>query len=88
MRLLTFGEQLFTRPWLGLPWRPALGGLLAGTVVAVLPECAGNGYEPLNALLDGTPTVTFVLLLLVGKCLATTASVSSGSPGAFSRPRS
>jgi CIC family chloride channel protein len=86
MRLLSQGEQLFRRPWLNLPWRPALGGVLAGAVVAMMPECAGNGYEPLNALLDGAPAVGFVALLLVGKCFATTASVSSGSPGGVFTP--
>lgn len=86
MRLLTFGERTFRRPWLKLPWRPALGGMLAGAVVAWLPECAGNGYEPLNALLDGASTTGFVVLLLLGKCVATTASVSSGSPGGVFTP--
>jgi len=86
MRLLTFGEDTFRRPWLKLPWRPAIGGVLAGAVVALLPECAGNGYEPLNALLDTESTAGFVALLLLGKCVATTASVSSGSPGGVFTP--
>lgn len=86
MRLLWFGERTFRQPWLALPWRPALGGVLAGLVIAVLPEVAGNGYEPLSALLDGGFTVGFVVLLLVGKCFATTASVSSGSPGGVFTP--
>jgi CIC family chloride channel protein len=36
--------------------------------------------------LDGEFTAGFVLLLLLGKCLATTASVSSGSPGGVFTP--
>jgi CIC family chloride channel protein len=51
-----------------------------------MPEVAGNGYEPLNALLDGRFAVTAVMMLLVGKCFATTASVSSGSPGGVFTP--
>jgi CIC family chloride channel protein len=86
MRLLAFGESAFRRSRLMLPWRPALGGAMAGVIVAVLPEVAGNGYEPLNVLLDGRLSVGFVTLLLVGKCLATTASVSSGSPGGVFTP--
>jgi CIC family chloride channel protein len=86
MRLLSWGEHLFRRPGLPLPWRPALGGMLAGAVVALLPEVAGNGYESLNQLLDGRFTVGFVALLLFGKCFATTASVSSGSPGGVFTP--
>ena len=86
MRVLSWGEALFRRAWLKPPWRSALGGLLAGALVAVLPEVAGNGYEPLNAMLNGAFTLKFTLLLLVGKCLATTASVSSGSPGGVFTP--
>ncbi|HEX2873410.1 MAG TPA: chloride channel protein [Polyangiaceae bacterium] len=86
MRLLSLGEQLFRQPWLKPPWRSALGGLLAGALVAVMPEVAGNGYEPLNAILNGSFAVKFTLLLLLGKCLATTASVSSGSPGGVFTP--
>ncbi len=86
MRLLWYGESTFRRSPLHLPWRPAAGGLLAGAIVALIPEVAGNGYEPLNVLLDGQFTVGFVALLLLGKCLATTASVSSGSPGGVFTP--
>jgi chloride channel protein, CIC family len=86
MRLLSLGEKLFRHPALPPPWRSAVGGLLAGGLIAVLPEVAGNGYEPLNALLNGQFALKFVLLLLLGKCLATTASVSSGSPGGVFTP--
>lgn len=86
MRLLSAGESAFARGWLPLPWRPAFGGAVAGLVVAAIPEVAGNGYEPLNGLLDGGTAIGFVALLLVGKCFATTASVSSGSPGGVFTP--
>jgi CIC family chloride channel protein len=86
MRLLSFGEQVFHRSRIGLPLRPALGGLLAGCAACFLPEIAGNGYEPLNALLDGELAPWFVLFLLLGKCFATTCSVSSGSPGGVFTP--
>lgn len=85
MRLLSLGERGFRR-WLALPWRSALGGLLAGVVIAALPQVAGNGYEPLNDLLDGRFTLGFVVLLLLGKAVATTASVGSGSPGGVFTP--
>lgn len=86
MRLLSLGEELFRQPWLRPPWRSALGGLLAGALVAVMPEVAGNGYEPLNALLNGALALEFTALLLLGKCVATTASVSSGNPGGVFTP--
>jgi CIC family chloride channel protein len=86
MRLLSLGELAFRRSRIGMPWRSAIGGFLAGMCAAYVPEVAGNGYEPLNGLLDGEFTAGFVLLLLLGKCLATTASVSSGSPGGVFTP--
>jgi chloride channel protein, CIC family len=86
MRVLALGEDTFQREGLRLPWRPALGGLLAGAIVALLPDVAGNGYEPLNTLLDGGFAPAFVAWLLLGKVFATTASVSSGSPGGVFTP--
>jgi CIC family chloride channel protein len=86
MLLLSSAEHWFRRSRLGLPWRPAVGGLLAGSVIALIPEVAGNGYEPLNTLLDERYALGFVALLLVGKCVATTASVASGSPGGVFTP--
>lgn len=86
MRVLTAGEHLFRREALPLPWRPALGGLVAGGVLALLPEVAGNGFEPLNALLDGRMAALAVAALILGKVVATTASVSSGSPGGVFTP--
>ncbi len=86
MRVLSLGERLFHHPKLKLPWRTALGGLLAGGVAAALPEVAGNGYEPLNELLDARYLLGFIAVLLVGKVVATVASVSSGSPGGVFTP--
>jgi CIC family chloride channel protein len=69
-----------------LPWRSAFGGLLAGGAITFLPEVAGNGYEPLNWILDGSFAPTFIGGLLLAKCFATCASVSSGSPGGVFTP--
>ncbi|MCC7541176.1 MAG: chloride channel protein [Deltaproteobacteria bacterium] len=85
-KLLAFGERLFRRERLPQPWRAALGGTVAGAIIAVLPEVAGNGFEPLNAILDGRVVVGVVALLVIGKSVATTASVSSGSPGGVFTP--
>jgi chloride channel protein, CIC family len=84
MRVLSWGEDVARK--VALPWRPALGGLAAGAMVAVWPEVAGNGYEPLSSVLDGRLAAQFVLVLLFAKLLATTASVSSGSPGGVFTP--
>jgi CIC family chloride channel protein len=86
MRLLATGERWFERTKLPQPWRAALGGTIVGAMALALPEVTGNGYEPLNLLLDEHYAVGLVALLVVAKALATTASVSSGSPGGVFTP--
>ncbi|HEY4057957.1 MAG TPA: chloride channel protein [Kofleriaceae bacterium] len=85
-RLVSFGERAFHRPWLKAPWRQALGGLCAGAVLVWLPSVAGNGYEPLNVILDGKMLVPAVAALLLAKAFSTMFSVSSGSPGGVFTP--
>lgn len=85
-RLVALGEHVFRRSWLRPPWRQALGGLGAGAVIVFVPAVAGNGYEPLNLVLDGTLPLGVVAALLVAKCVATTSSVASGSPGGVFTP--
>lgn len=85
-RLVAFGERAFRRRWLKPPWRQALGGLGAGAIIVFVPAVAGNGYEPLNHILDGTSPLAIVAALLVAKALATTSSVASGSPGGVFTP--
>jgi CIC family chloride channel protein len=86
MRMLARGELLFERARLPQPWRAGLGGLLVGVIVLALPQVAGNGYEPLNAILDGAVPLAPLLWLALAKSVATTASVSSGSPGGVFTP--
>lgn len=84
-RLVALGERVFPS-WLQPPWRQALGGLGAGAIIVFLPSVAGNGYEPLNTLLDGTSPIAVVAALLLAKAVATTSSVASGSPGGVFTP--
>jgi CIC family chloride channel protein len=85
-RLVRLGETLFRRAWLRPPWRQALGGLCAGAIIVAVPAVSGNGYEPLNKLLDGQSAIGVVVALLIAKAIATTASVGSGSPGGVFTP--
>jgi len=84
LRVLGLASRLFRK--LPLPWRPALGGLACGAILAVLPLVAGNGFEPLDALLDGKLAIATVALLLVAKPIATALAVGSGNPGGAFTP--
>lgn len=68
------------------PWRHAVGGLGAGTIAAAIPEVAGNGYEPLNTILDHSMTLALVAWLLLAKAIATASSVAAGNPGGVFTP--
>jgi CIC family chloride channel protein len=69
-----------------IPWRPALGGLVCGAILAFLPLTAGNGFEPLDALLDGKLAIAMIVWLLVAKPIATSIAVGSGNPGGVFTP--
>lgn len=86
MVMLERGERIFSSLRLPLPARAALGGLVVGLCALALPEVAGNGYEAINLVLGGSMSIPMMLVLLLAKPLATTASVSSGSPGGVFTP--
>jgi CIC family chloride channel protein len=68
------------------PYRAATGGLLVGAIAMWLPSVVGNGYEPLNRILDSPMALSALALLLVAKLVATSGSVASGVPGGIFTP--
>jgi CIC family chloride channel protein len=87
MKLLALGERAFA-PLARWPRavRAGLGGLVVGLILWQLPAVAGNGYEPLRAILDGGFALHTLVVLGIAKAIATTASVASGSPGGVFTP--
>jgi CIC family chloride channel protein len=83
---LALAEDWFERYPLSRPARAAAGGAIVGLIAILLPDVAGNGYEPLNAILDHRLPIATVTVLLVAKVLATSASVGSGVPGGIFTP--
>lgn len=86
MALLDGGRRLFAAIPGPAAARGALGGLLVGACALRFPEVAGNGYEVIQRTLDGSYGPAMLAVLLAVKALATTASVSSGSPGGVFTP--
>ena len=84
LRLLGAVDRLWRA--LPMPWRPAAGGLACGAILMVLPVAAGNGFEPLAALLDGKLALTVIGCLIVAKPIATALAVGSGNPGGAFTP--
>jgi CIC family chloride channel protein len=61
--------------------RILLAGLSMGLFGLWLPEVMGIGYDTLSSAMHGQYTVLFLLLLLVGKLLATSCVIGLGVPG-------
>lgn len=86
LRIINGVKSLFARTALPLPWRMALGGLLLGAVLMLIPEVAGNGYSVVFSLLHVSWAWHAVLLILVCKVLATALTVGSGAVGGVFTP--
>ena len=85
-RILSSFEAWFDRHPTPQPFRAMIGGALVGAIAVWLPAVAGNGYEPLNAMLDEPAIMSAVVLLLAAKVIATNGSVASGVPGGIFTP--
>ena len=73
--------------WKGPKWqRPAVGGILLGGVLLVLPEMYGVGYPVLGNSIAGRYAVAFLLVLLIGKMVATSLTIGIGGSGGVFAP--
>ena len=80
-------EDLCDRLWRGPEWlRPAVGGLVLGGVLLVLPQMYGVGYPVLGRAVGGGYALGFVLVLLVGKIFATSLTIGIGGSGGVFAP--
>jgi len=89
-RVLYAIEDLCDAAWerTGLPeWaRPAVGGVLLGLLLLALPQMYGVGYPVLSASVAGHYTVLFLLLLAIGKIVATSLTIGIGGSGGVFAP--
>ncbi|EWT06882.1 chloride channel protein [Intrasporangium chromatireducens Q5-1] len=73
--------------WRGPEWlRPAVGGLALGLLLLVLPQMYGVGYPVLGKAVGGGYALWFLLLLLVGKMVATSLTIGIGGSGGVFAP--
>lgn len=80
----------FERFWQKAPvptWlQPACGGVLVGLLALLVPEVLGVGYGAVNKVMAQHIGIGFLLLLLLGKLLATSCSIGSGFSGGIFAP--
>ena len=86
-KILYMIEDACDWAWRWPEWaRPAVGGLLLGVVLLVLPEMYGVGYPVLENAVAGKYAIGFLLLLLVGKIAATSLTIGIGGSGGVFAP--
>lgn len=86
LKFLGVCRHQFVRIGLPLPLRLALGGLLLGLIVMVMPEVAGNGYSVVYSLLHA-PWPWYAVIMILGlKVIATGLTVGSGAVGGVFTP--
>jgi CIC family chloride channel protein len=86
-RVLYWIEDACDWAWRGPEWlRPAIGGLLLGGLLLVLPEMYGVGYPVLGNGIAGKYAIGFLVLLLLGKMVATSLTIGIGGSGGVFAP--
>ncbi|GGM34066.1 transport integral membrane protein [Longimycelium tulufanense] len=86
-RVLYRVEDACDWAWRGPEWlRPAVGGLLLGGLLLVLPQMYGVGYPVLQDALGGRYLLGMLVLLLVGKIVATSLTIGIGGSGGVFAP--
>lgn len=66
--------------------RPGIGGLFVGLILVALPHLYGSGYPVQLNILENGYTVAFILLLLLGRMLATSVTIAVGGSGGVFAP--
>ncbi|WP_312875775.1 chloride channel protein [Arthrobacter terrae] len=86
-RILYLIEDFCDWAWRGpASLRPAAGGVLLGLLLLVLPQMYGVGYPVVQAGVAGSYAVGFLVLLLVGKIVATSLTIGIGGSGGVFAP--
>jgi chloride channel protein, CIC family len=81
-------EDFVDEVWKGRPeWaRPAVGGVALGLVLLALPQMYGVGYPVIGKALAGQYALWFVAILMLGKILASSLTLSIGGSGGVFAP--
>lgn len=83
---LKHGRGAFQRLRLPPPVSLALGGLVVGGIGIFMPQTWGNGFEVIDIVAHGAPSIGLILTLFAWKLVATVATVGSGGLGGIFTP--
>ncbi len=81
-------EDLWDRLWRGRPeWaRPAVGGIVLGLFLLLIPQMYGVGYPVMYKTVAGGYALWFLILLAAAKIMATSLSLGIGGSGGIFAP--
>ncbi|GAB3562264.1 chloride channel protein [Spelaeicoccus albus] len=86
-KVLYLIEDVCDWAWRAPEWlRPVAGGILLGLLLFALPQLYGVGYPVLENGVNGKYAIGLLLLLLVGKIVATSLTIGVGGSGGVFAP--
>jgi len=86
MKTLHLMEDVFDK-WRFPPYlKPAVGGVALGVLGFFLPQVFGTGFETIGNTLTGQVGLLLLIVLILGKILATSLTLGSGSSGGVFAP--
>lgn len=86
-KVLYLVEDLCDWLWRGPEWaRPACGGIVLGALLIALPQMYGVGYPVLESAISGHYLLGMLVLLMVGKMVATSLTIGIGGSGGVFAP--
>ncbi|MGE5265405.1 MAG: chloride channel protein [Acidobacteriota bacterium] len=86
IKALEFVENAFDTAKLPTFVKPAVGGFALGVLGFFVPQVLGVGFNFIERILTGDFTFAVLFMLFVGKLLATSLALGSGSPGGVMAP--
>lgn len=85
-RTLDVFEDAFERLRMPDMLKPALGGLLLGSVAIFFPQILADGYDTIRLSLNGQIVMWLLVVLIFLKILATSLTLGSGNSGGIFAP--
>jgi len=86
LQLLRRVEKLFSKVKYPAPVKMAIGGGIVGAIAIFLPQVCGNGQDLLSSLFHQNWDFYTILILLMAKVAATSATFGSGAVGGVFTP--
>ncbi len=79
-------EELFDKLKISPYFKPALGGLILGSIGVFYPQIFSDGYEIIKLTIYGQMIVWLMLVLIFLKIIATSLTLGSGNSGGIFAP--